>query len=196
MLPVTGSLSGFRSPSGFLRTQVNLRAKGWRAQSPFWIWRINVFGSNLFGNDFVHPKLRDESDLRNKPYKFDVYKFNHQYENSHLSITRWWFQIFFNLHPENWGRLPLWRAYCSNGWFNHHLEDPCEWRGYPAAGWSGEDGCHIHHTGGSLFEGKGQIHNVWGYQQNMCCCYLLLVAFFIFKRWHINNRYFIIIYIS
>ncbi len=25
----------------------------------------------------------------------------------------------FYVHPENWGRFPIWRAYFSKGWFNH-----------------------------------------------------------------------------
>ena len=30
-----------------------------------------------------------------------------------------WFQIFLYFHPENRGRFPIWRAYFSDGWFNH-----------------------------------------------------------------------------
>ena len=34
------------------------------------------------------------------------------------SITRWWFQTFFIFIPI-WGRFLIWRAYFSDGWFNH-----------------------------------------------------------------------------
>ena len=30
-------------------------------------------------------------------------------------LPRWWFQIFFDFHPEPWGNDPIWRAYFSNG---------------------------------------------------------------------------------
>ena len=44
--------------------------------------------------------------------------------------SRWWnFKYFWNFHPEDWGRFPIWRAYFSEsslkpdsrmmGWFNH-----------------------------------------------------------------------------
>ena len=36
--------------------------------------------------------------------------------------TRWWFDIFFIFNPV-WGRFPIWRAYFSSGWFNHHEEN-------------------------------------------------------------------------
>ena len=34
--------------------------------------------------------------------------------------TRWWFQIFFCFHPENWGRFPFWLIFFQRGW-NHQL---------------------------------------------------------------------------
>ncbi len=36
----------------------------------------------------------------------------------------WWFQIFYFVycHPDPWGNDPIWRAYFSNGWFNHQLD--------------------------------------------------------------------------
>ena len=37
-----------------------------------------------------------------------------------MRVTRWWFQIFFIFTP-TWGNDPIWRAYFSDGWFNHHL---------------------------------------------------------------------------
>ena len=32
-------------------------------------------------------------------------------------------QIFVIFTPYTWGNDPIWRAYCSNGWFNHQLEN-------------------------------------------------------------------------
>ena len=36
----------------------------------------------------------------------------------YISISCWWFQIFFIFTPI-WGKFPIWRAYFSDGWFNH-----------------------------------------------------------------------------
>ena len=36
--------------------------------------------------------------------------------------TGWWFQILF-FTKSTWGNDPIWRAYFSNGWFNHQLEN-------------------------------------------------------------------------
>ena len=33
---------------------------------------------------------------------------------------RWWFHVFFFI--PTWRNDPIWRAYFSNGWFNHQLE--------------------------------------------------------------------------
>ena len=33
--------------------------------------------------------------------------------------ARWWFQIFFYVHPESWGDDPTGRAYFPTGWLNH-----------------------------------------------------------------------------
>ena len=36
---------------------------------------------------------------------------------------RWWFQIFFYVHPENWGNDPIWRLHIFQMcWFNYQLE--------------------------------------------------------------------------
>ena len=35
-------------------------------------------------------------------------------------LSRWWFQTFFIFTPI-WGNDPIWRAYFSDGWFNHQL---------------------------------------------------------------------------
>ena len=40
---------------------------------------------------------------------------------SRLVITRWWFQISFYVHPENWGRFSIWLIFFRMGW-NHQLE--------------------------------------------------------------------------
>ena len=36
--------------------------------------------------------------------------------------SRWWFQTFFNVHPENWGKFPIWLIFFQMGW-NHQLEN-------------------------------------------------------------------------
>ena len=37
--------------------------------------------------------------------------------------TGWWqLKYFWNFHPDMWGNDSIWRAYFSNGWFNHQLE--------------------------------------------------------------------------
>ena len=37
-------------------------------------------------------------------------------------MTGWWFQIFFIFTPNLGEDFPFWRAYFSNGWFNHQDE--------------------------------------------------------------------------
>ena len=44
-----------------------------------------------------------------------------QNESSLPTITRWWFQIFI-IFTLTWGDDPIWRAYFSDGWFNHRLD--------------------------------------------------------------------------
>ena len=41
-----------------------------------------------------------------------------------LFQARWWFQIIFMFIPI-WGNDPVWRAYFSDGWFNHQLAGIC-----------------------------------------------------------------------
>ena len=49
----------FLQPLGFFKDSKNLRAKGWRAQSPKGFGE-SMCSDQILGNDFVHPKLRDE----------------------------------------------------------------------------------------------------------------------------------------
>ena len=46
-------------------------------------------------------------------------------------FTRWWFQIFFHCHPENWGRFPIWLIFFKGvGW-----KPPTTWRIIPFSKW-------------------------------------------------------------
>ena len=62
-------------------------------------------------------------------------------------FSRWWFQIFFNFHPETWGNDPIWRlrVYFENGLVKNH--QPYDFCGIINARTSGSPG---QRSGGSI----------------------------------------------
>ena len=80
----------------------------------------NILRGSSDPADGRQQKRRDKVPVRNGvSNKWPKIKGFHWGDFTLLSCR--WFQILFIFTPNVWGNDPIWRAYFSDGWFNHHL---------------------------------------------------------------------------
>ena len=95
---------------------------GWEMEG--FSWRLGGWGEKLFVRcffwvDFFGLTLTKGVGGSVKSQSLEDAKFDTQ------TIPGWWFQIFFNVHPENWGfmiQIDFDEHIFQLGWFNHQLE--------------------------------------------------------------------------